>query len=380
MQLYENDYELDNIIVNNETSISIHNCPKITRFPDLFGFYSLETISLSHCNINECRTYFPDSLRTLTIKYCSMKEFTPANLSVDVVDVNLSFNKLRVIPLVLKNIYQENNDIQINLQNNDLWYLMYSDLSPGMIDGGVVDELVFANKLNLLSTQKLRYAVDVLRQKKLSNEARRLADIVGLAIQEKATTLPTTYENKQNVHLSSVQDNMLIAIDKLFNIKVKFIMSFASIIKLLKKEYKLSKQTIKFLDSVSEKDMLHSGYKTSYQRLFEQVYAVIVESTFKDELMNIFIEEITETSDNTCLTGKMTRMMNVLNGFVLDISVGISKNEEMANSIIVLRNKYAQIYIDEPEKYINELVPVVWQLLEDNCIPENEHGVWLEYV
>jgi hypothetical protein len=25
-------------------------------------------------------------------------------------------------------------------------------------------------------------------------------------------------------------------------------------------------------------------------------------------------------------------------------------------------------------------VPIVWQLLEDMCIPEHEHDVWLEYI
>lgn len=107
----------------------------------------------------------------------------------------------------------------------------------------------------------------------------------------------------------------------------------------------------------------------------------IPSSSFKEDLLKIFIDEIEETTDTTtCLTGMMTKMVNVLNGFVLNINVGISKTEELSNSIIVLRNKYAKIYVNEPDRYITELVPVVWQMLEDNCVPENEHEVWLEYV
>jgi hypothetical protein len=376
----KNDFDKKDIIINNELSVTVHNCPKITRFPDLFGFFCLETISLSHCNIPICRTYFPDSLRTLSITYCSMKEFIPAYLSTEVVDVNLSFNKLKIIPTILKKIYQENNHIRINLHNNDLWYLMYSDLSPGMINGSVIDELVFANKINLVSTANLRTAVYILKSKKLSNEARSLANKIGLAIEEKARTLLTTYDNKQNVHLSSVQDNMRVALDKIFNITLKSYMSFASIVKGLKNEKKLNKRTIEFFDKVCEKDLYHSGYNVGYKKLFEQVYAIIINSSFKEDLLKIFIDEIEETADTTCLTGKMTRMVNVLNGFVLDINVGISKTEELSNSIIVLRNKFAKIYVNEPDKYIEELVPVVWQMLEDNCVPETEHEVWLEYV
>lgn len=377
----ENDFDKKDIIINNELSVTIHNCPKITRFPDLFGFFCLETISLSHCNIPVCRTYFPDSLRTLSITYCSMKEFIPAHLTTDIVDVNLSFNKLKFIPTILKTIYQENNHIKINLHNNDLWYLMYSDLSPGMINGSVIDELVFANKLNLVSTAKLRSAVYILQSKKLSNEARTLANKIGLALQEKATILGTTYDNKQNVHLSSVQDNMRIALEKIFNMNLNSYMSFASVVNVLKNKRKLNKKTLEFFDSLCEKDLYHSGYNIGYKRLFEQVYAIIISSSFKEDLLKIFIDEIEETTNTiTCLTGMMTRMVNVLNGFVLDINVGISKTEELSNSIIVLRNKYAKIYVNEPDKYIAELVPVVWQMLEDNCVPENEHEVWLEYV
>ena len=380
MLLIENDFEKEEIIVNNEVSITIHNCPKITRFPDLFGFFCLETISLTHCTITECRTYFPDSLRTLTIRYCSMKEFIPANLTVDIVDIDLSFNKLRMIPNIIKTIHQQNNNVKVNLHNNDLWYLMYTDLSPGMIDGKVVEELVFANKLNLVSTAKLRYAVDILREKKLTNEARNLAEKIGIAIQQKADIAYTTYDNQQNVHLSSVQDSMRIALDKIFKFPVKSMMSFTSILRYIQTQYTLSKQTISFLESVEKTDLHHSGYNVSYKRLFEHVYAIILSSQYKNDLVSIFLEEITETADNTCLTGKMTRMVNVLNGYVLDINVGISKTEELSNSIIVLRNKYAKMYVNEPEKYIYELVPVVWQLLEDSCVPENEHEIWLEYV
>jgi hypothetical protein len=308
-----------------------------------------------------------------------MKEFVPANLSDNIVEINLSFNKLKFIPHIIKTIYEHNNHIRINLNNNDLWYLMYSDLSPGLLNGTVIDELVFANKLNLVSTKKLQYVVDVLRNKKLTNDARRLANTIGLAIQEKATTLKTTYDNQQNVHLSSVQNSMHIAIDKIFNISVPSIMSFLSIVTLLKSKYKLSVKLIEFMDSITKNDYHHSGYNISYSCLFERVFAIIVNSQYKDDMIKVFIEELEDTTD-VCLTGKMTRIVNVLNGFILDVNVGISKNEELANDIIVLRNRFAKIYVDDPDKYITELVPVVWQLLEDNCIPQNEQEVWLEYV
>jgi len=76
----------------------------------------------------------------------------------------------------------------------------------------------------------------------------------------------------------------------------------------------------------------------------------------------------------------MTRLVNSLSSFVNGISVTISKNEEISNSIIALRKKYAILYADNNELYINETIPAVWQLLEDECIPENEHDIWLEYV
>jgi hypothetical protein len=309
-----------------------------------------------------------------------MREFVPGNLTSEIASLDLSFNNLKSIPRIIETIYQANPHFRLNLAQNDLWYTMYSDLPPGMICRQTIEELGFANKLNLVSTQKIRHAIEVLRSKKLSEDARRLAEMVQITIEERKTTdVSTTYANSQNVHLESVQDSMKDALEKIMSMPVSCMMSYEAAIKRMMKEHNVSGKLKKFLQGIVKKDRHHTGYNLSYAHLFEKVFAIILDASCRDELMKVFIDELEDAVD-VCLTGQMTRMANTLNGFVFSVNIGISKTEELANSIVALRKKHASIYGNEPDKYVSELVPVVWQLLEDMCIPEHEHDVWLEYV
>ena len=58
------------IVVFDCMSINIMNCPKITAIPEIQYFQWLEVLIIEHCDIKECTTAFPSSLRNLTITYC----------------------------------------------------------------------------------------------------------------------------------------------------------------------------------------------------------------------------------------------------------------------------------------------------------------------
>lgn len=375
--IIENDKTISSIKLHDCNFIILLNCPKITKIPDMHFFYNLEIIKVQHCTINTCYTHFPDSLRTLEMSYCCMTDFSPANLSINLAEINLSFNNLKSIPKIIETLYEANKYIKINLINNDFWYSMYSDLSPSMICAETIKELVFANKLNIVSTLKLRNAIDILNQKKLSKEAKWLSQQIGVSLEKKKYNI---FSNPQNIHLVSIQDNVTKAIDFVMNINipVKNTISMSNAIKHLIK-MNVSPNIIDFLNSREYESHYHSIYKVTYKELFEKVYTIIQENPNKDTLINIFIDEIKDGID-TCFTGQMTRLVNSLNGFVPGVNVTMSKTEELSNSIVALRNKYALMYGQNTDNYIQETIPAVWQLLEDMCVPEVEHDIWLEYV
>jgi hypothetical protein len=257
-----------------------------------------------------------------------------------------------------------------------------------MISAEVIDELILAHKLNLVSTIKMQYASRILEERKLVQEAKRLQNSTRIEIVKRTQNINNTFSNSQNVHLTSVQDSMMKSIQYVINYKPKNIITNqrTEFLKLLEKDLKsfLKLSRKEFNSSIDQimsncyNENIHSIYKVTYYDVLYQVYSIINDLPDKPTLLLILYNELLD-GHNTCFTGQITRMVNALNGFVDGVNVSISKTEELSNSIVAIRKKYGLIY-KNPDDYISETVPVVWQLLEDMCIPEHEHDVWLEYI
>lgn len=359
----------------------------------MYNYTALETLNIQHCNLSVFQTYLPESLRVLIISYCSMSEFTPQNMPRNLAQLDLSFNKLTKIPECLNTVPFTN----INLKNNDLWFNMYSKLPPGMINAGVYEELALAYRLNIIGTMTLSDAICILRYKHLNTDA----DLLSILIDARDRTVNTgdnrgdnrgdngtgntTYNNAQNVHLTSVQKSMANSISYIMKYRNKYKDTNAGAgigeidyIRKALRDMNVSKKLTKRIIKKCGDTICHSIYNVNFIDVLISVCSIIYESEHKDTLLIIMHDELKD-GINTCFTGQITRMVNVLNGFVDEIKISISNTEELSNSIIALRKRYALIYKDI-DKYITETIPVVWQMLEDNCISEAEHKMWLEYI
>lgn len=373
-----NDMTIDTLRLYDCMRIIIMNCPRITAIPRFSTFVTLETLRIQHCDIPQFTHFIPDNLRTLEISYCGLKEFRPENVPNNLAELNLSFNKLKEIPRCLEHIHKK--AVKINLSNNDFWFNMYSDISPGMISAGVVDELKLAYTMNLIGTSKIFVAVQALIEKDLVYEARTLKEHANLTIVIRRKHASTTAENAQNVHLTSVQDGMEAAIEYINNYTpLHNTIGIDRLSAVRHLSHDLGAKTWQAIEQLCNTNNRHSIYKMTYFEVLYKVYQIICDNpSDKPVLLAILRDELYD-GIGTCFTGQITRMVNVLNGFVPAIRVGISKQEELSNAIIALRKKYSCIYPDTDE-YIAETIPIIWQLLEDTCIPESEHKAWLEYV
>lgn len=322
----------------------------------------VEEVRIFDCNIPIISELFPESVKTINITFSRVKHFTSSVLPKGLVQIDLSYNKLQEIPQCVYDAYISTPNIRVYLKNNDLWFSMYSDLSPSYISPKTINELMKAHRMNLVSTQKVRYAIAVLREKKFVKEAKDLSEKIGEQIKQRVDDGGLTWDNKENVHFMSVQDSVSQAIEKLYQIPTP--PSVDTIVDIIS-DAELRKHVEKDIEEFPE-----------YATLAKKVYDVA--KLFGVD-MQIIIDELKDGMVDTCLTGKIRRIVSVLNGFVPNIYVGISKNEEIANSIVVVRNRNSQIYGDT-EMYVNETIPEVFQILEDACIPLEEQAVWIEYV
>ena len=146
------------------------------------------------------------------------------------------------------------------------------------------------------------------------------------------------YNDGQNVHTSSIQESckksILNLLNDNFTIKMDKLIETIIDNPLIKNK----KTIIKYLNN---KDV-HSTLFTTFGDIFVKVYGRIINSEHKKELFKRLNEEMTE-SECKCFTGRLTRIVNVLNGYFDDITINISSNEQISNIIIAIKNKYHDV-------------------------------------
>lgn len=364
-------YILDDLTITNKEiiifdcmSIRIINCPKITLIPEIQYFQWLEVLTIIHCNIKICNTAFPSSLRNLTISYCNMEVFEPRCINItNLATIDLSFNKLEKIPVILGEY-----EGRLNLKNNNFWYNTYSGLQYSMVVSA--HELAIAYKLNIISSSTVNDAIRILSEENTS-EAKKLKDFMNTEFNHRKVYLKNTFNNPQNTHLVGVQNSTKKSIEYLMKTP-----PYTSNIDELLNEATERINCDKIL--TFKKDIKHPLYKVSLYDIFSRVYTIARVHKYQDAILPILKDEIEEGYE-TCLSGLIARIIGSLNGFEDGIKITISSIEELLNSIVALRRNYSIKYGNSDE-YNTEIIPVVWQMLEDFCIKESDHPEWLAYL
>ena len=67
------------------------------------------------------------------------------------------------------------------------------------------------------------------------------------------------------------------------------------------------------------------------------------------------LNEEMEEADCKCYTGRLSRLVNVLNGYYDDIKINISDSEQISNIILTIKNKYEEINDEVKKEMIKEL-------------------------
>ena len=175
------------------------------------------------------------------------------------------------------------------------------------------------------------------------------------------------YSDSQNIHNSNIQRSLRNSLGNL--LKDKGILSLDEckkyIIECNELEEQVKRELLNYCDDKTE----HSVYLVTFAEVFRYVISRIVKHHECSELLKILNGEIKDTICK-CFTGRMTRLINVLNGFYDDINIQIGSNEQISNIIIMLKEKYEG----------NELVKQVRDALEEREYDENTINEWLSFV
>jgi len=175
------------------------------------------------------------------------------------------------------------------------------------------------------------------------------------------------YFDEQNIHTSSIQSSFRNSLENL--LKDKDILSPDECEKYIVECEELEEQTKRELINYCDDATEHSVYLVTFEEVFRYVISRIVKHSERNELLKILNEEIKYTICK-CFTGRMTRLVNILNGFYDDITIQIGSNEQISNIIIMLKDKYEG----------NELVKQVRLEMEERDYDEKVIEEWLTYV
>jgi hypothetical protein len=102
------------------------------------------------------------------------------------------------------------------------------------------------------------------------------------------------------------------------------------------------------LISYCSDDCIHSKLKLTFKEVALHVLNYINRHKDKQQLEIILEEEISSCSGK-CFQGRLSRLINVLNGYCSDVNINISDNEQIGNIIIMLKSKYKQTPVNVDE-------------------------------
>jgi len=175
------------------------------------------------------------------------------------------------------------------------------------------------------------------------------------------------YSDRQNIHNSTIQKSFRNSLGNL--LKDENTSSLEECKKHVLECNELDEQVKRELLNYCDDETEHSVYLVKFEEVFQYVVSRIIGHSESTEMFKILNEEIKDTICK-CFTGRITRLVNVLNGFYDDITIQIGSNEQISNIIVMLQQKYE----DE------ELIIQVRKAMEEREYNNETIEEWLTYI
>jgi hypothetical protein len=120
---------------------------------------------------------------------------------------------------------------------------------------------------------------------------------------------------------------------------------------------------------------IHSVLNITFEELLISVYDFILKHGHKDELFEILNKEMSDSLCK-CFTGRISRLINTLNGFDDNIIINISDTEQIGNIFILVKQK-----LENEGRYTDELFKeIVKNELQERQYGEIVINEWLDNI
>ena len=326
--------------------------------------------------------------------------------------LNLSNNNFRIFP---KEITYLSNLINLDLGRNNLKLIpkeinSLMDLKILLLNHNIIEiipeELFNLTNLNVLniSNNKIKIlsnSIGILTNLKLFNISNNQINIIPNSIIyciflqqfyyqnntiENISPIITRYLNRmhnldmlqvyndaQNIHNHSIQESLFDSIVNIIN--QNYIINNDEIINNIIQDTILTEKTKNLLIEYCENKDVHSRTQLTFEELLFNVWILINTLDSKDEIKTILNTEMHD-SECKCFTGRISRLVNCLNGFTDLVKINISDNQQIGNIIIIIREKLLSENNYSIEKH-KELVIIE---LTERGFNEEIINEWIDFI
>ncbi|ATZ80670.1 leucine rich repeat protein [Bodo saltans virus] len=181
------------------------------------------------------------------------------------------------------------------------------------------------------------------------------------------------YNDEQSVHNHNIQQCISNSIN--YITKFKPTLNIESLKTHILNNNLLEEQTKQLLFEYCEDATVHSVLNITFEELLISVYDFILNHKDKDEIFAVVNKEMTDSLCK-CFTGRITRLINSLNGFDDNIVINISDAEQIGNIFIMIKQN-----LELEEKYSDDLFKeIVTKELQERNYDEATIKQWIDNI
>jgi Leucine-rich repeat (LRR) protein len=356
--------EICNLINLQYLSIS-HN--KLKTIPiEIGNLINLEYLKLNNNELKKIpiKLYNLTNLQLLDLHNNKLKKIhTELGNLINLLYLHLDRNNLMTIPAEIGNLI---NLKSLLLQNNNLITI------PNEIGNLIKLSILFLDNNNL-TTLPITITNLILYEFFYNDNPIEYIPPQVVRYLNRNKTTQQIYNDNQSVHNHSIQEGIKKSINYIMSIKPIYELDNLNDIIINNTFINNKTKTILF-EYINCQDV-HSILNITFAELLINVLSFIDQHKFKNEIYEVLEEEMNDTLCK-CFTGRMSRLINCLNGFDDNIIVHISDNEQIGNIIILIKDKL----INENNYTIELHKEIVIKELNDRGYNKNVIDEWIDYI
>ena len=206
-----------------------------------------------------------------------------------------------------------------------------------------------------------------------NNEIENISPIVIRFLNKIYNTDLQIYNDMQNIHNHAIQESIFNSIVNIIN--QNYDINYTNIINNIIQDNILTVKTKNLLIEYCENKNVHSKIELTFEELLCYVWTLINTLDTQNEIKNILNIEIND-SECKCFTGRISRLINCLNGFTNLVQINITDNQQIGNIIVIIKKK-----LEVEKNYSIEIhKELVIKELKERNFNEDKIKEWINFI